>query len=284
MDETISAEATHLPSVATVKLPVSVDEALRQWAEYQELTRKLLNDNDYQRLGGKKFKKKSAWRKYARAFNISDRVTFEHIERDEQGFPIFARIRVEATHPSGRVAEADHECHRSERCCPAARLEHCDSKGRGGHKCCVEGCDGRKHWPHPGDIAATALTRSKNRAISDLIGAGEVSAEEMEREERSEPARKPELASVTVPETEPSITVAQRHQLLVAWRAAGHKDEDVLRWFQARGIENRKEILQARFNSILGRLSNKTSLSEPEPNEDQQEPAPPPIETDDIPF
>ena len=40
------------------------------------------------------------------------------------------------------------------------------------------------HWGHPGDVAATALTRAKNRAISDLIGAGEVSAEEIEREQQ----------------------------------------------------------------------------------------------------
>lgn len=159
----------------TVALPVSVDEALRQWKDYQDLTELLLNDSDYQRIGTTRFKKKSAWRKYARAFNITDRVTFEHIERAEDGFPLWARIRVEARATNGRTAEADHECHIGERCC----AQPCPKRNWNDHYCCPADCNGRKHWSHPGDLPATALTRAKNRAISDLIGAGEVSAEEM---------------------------------------------------------------------------------------------------------
>lgn len=164
----------------TVSLAVSVNEALAEWKEYQDLTHQLLDDSDYQSIGKKKFKKKSAWRKYARAFNISDRVTYEEIIREEDGFPIYARIRVEARHTNGRTSEADHECHISERCCPAAHGLPCDKSSWNSHSCCARGCVGRQHWSHPGDIPATATTRAKNRAISDLIGAGEVSAEEMD--------------------------------------------------------------------------------------------------------
>lgn len=163
---------------STVKLPCTVDEALTQWREYQELTRKLLDESDYQKAGDKKFKKKSAWRKYARAFNISDEVVFEHIERGPDHFPLYARVRVRATASNGRTEEADHECHVKERCCKSGcwfKHDHCDPD-----------CDGRIHWAHPGDLPATALTRAKNRAISDLIGAGEVSAEEISDEERKE--------------------------------------------------------------------------------------------------
>jgi hypothetical protein len=164
----------------TVSLPITVEEAVKQWDEYQRLTQSLLNATDFQKIGSRSFKKKSAWRKYARAFNISDRVTHEEIARAEDGFPLFARIRVEASHPNGRTAEADHECHVKERCCPASTGANCDKKTWRGHYCCTTGCNGRLHWSHPGDLPATALTRAKNRAISDLIGAGEVSAEEME--------------------------------------------------------------------------------------------------------
>ncbi len=180
-----------LVKAETVSLPVSVSEALRQWNEYQELTRQLLNETDYQDIGKIRFKKKSAWRKYARAFNISDRVSQEEIKRDNDGFPIWARIRVEASAPNGRTAEADHECHVSERCCPAARGHVCDKAGYEKHTCCPQGCDGRIHWSHPGDLPATALTRAKNRAISDLIGAGEVSAEEMEGQHPIDNVAKP---------------------------------------------------------------------------------------------
>jgi hypothetical protein len=172
---------------STVALPVSVEQALEEWKQYQELTTKLLNDSDYQKIGAKRFKKKSAWRKYARAFNITDRVTYEHIERDADGFPIWARIRVEAMATNGRTAEADHECHIGERCCPARTNDFCNKRNWKGHTCCKANCNQRLHWSHPGDLPATALTRAKNRAIADLIGAGEVSAEEMaERKDLNE--------------------------------------------------------------------------------------------------
>lgn len=168
-----------LVATSTVALPVSVEQALDDWNAYQELTRRLLNETDFQKIGQRSFKKKSAWRKYARAFNITDRVTFEHIERADDGFPLWARIRVEASHPNGRTSEADHECHLSERCCSASQGTACEKSTWKGHYCCRLGCTGRAHWSHPGDLPATALTRAKNRAIADLIGAGEISAEEM---------------------------------------------------------------------------------------------------------
>ena len=176
----------YLPAIRaqTVSLPASIDKTIQEWEAYQELTCRLLDDSDYQSVGSKRFKKKSAWRKYAKAFHISDQVTFEKIERDERGFPLFARIRVRATHvPSGRYAEADHECHVFERCCPAAEGQPCTKKGY--HTHCTKGCNGKIHWSHPGDLPATATTRAKNRAISDLIGAGEVSAEEMTEQDRT---------------------------------------------------------------------------------------------------
>lgn len=164
----------------TVSLPITVEQAIRDWNEYQRLTLELLNATDYQKIGTRQFKKKSAWRKYARAFNITDRVTYEDIKRSDDGFPIWARIRVQAEAANGRTAEADHECHVKERCCLAASGLSCEKRTWRGHTCCIPGCNGRLHWSHPGDLPATALTRAKNRAISDLIGAGEVSAEEME--------------------------------------------------------------------------------------------------------
>ena len=50
---------------------VNVDQALQEWEAYQTITEKMLDDTDYQQIQGRAFKKKSAWRKYARAFNIT---------------------------------------------------------------------------------------------------------------------------------------------------------------------------------------------------------------------
>jgi hypothetical protein len=168
---------------------INVDQAVEEWDRYQELTKRLLNESDYQTIGKRKFKKKSAWRKYAKAFNISCEVLTQEVQRTEDGYPLFARVVVRATEPSGRWQDADHECHVSEKCCPAALKANCSKESWRTHTCCKPGCDGRLHFSHPGDLPAIAFTRAKNRAISDLIGAGEVSAEEMtERPDNGETA------------------------------------------------------------------------------------------------
>ncbi|KKN74321.1 hypothetical protein LCGC14_0391220 [marine sediment metagenome] len=195
------------PQPTSLTVPGGVDNALKEWEDYQRLTQDLLNESDYQQIGRSKFKKKSAWRKYARAFNISDRVTFEHIERDERGRPLWARIRVVAIAPNGRTAEADQEAHIDEKCCPQAEGEECNPRGR--HTHCEGGCSGRIHWSHDGDIPAVALTRAKNRAISDLIGAGEVSSEEMQRSENEE-RDQPQNATSRPPRPENSTHAARR--------------------------------------------------------------------------
>jgi hypothetical protein len=71
----------------------------------------------------------------------------------------------------------------------------------------VDQCNGRLHFSHPGDVSATAFTRAKNRAISDLIGAGEISAEEAIQETgqggRERPARRP-AATASAPAAPPA--------------------------------------------------------------------------------
>jgi hypothetical protein len=175
---------TDLVTIAdTVRLPITVDQAIEEWKSYQELCQKLLDASDYQAMGKDKFRKKSGWRKLARAFNLATRIVEKEVERDELGRPTWAGFYVEAsasTRTGPRTAAGYHEAHLRERCCPAAFGKACPKKSREHHDCCPVDCDGWAHWSHPGDIPATAETRATNRAISNLIGAGEVSAEEME--------------------------------------------------------------------------------------------------------
>jgi len=142
--------------VDTAMLPVDVEQAIVEWKAYQELTERLIDKTDYQNIGPKRFKKKSAWRKYAKAFNLSCEIIDKIVERGEDGKIQYADFVVRATAPSGRYAEAWASCSRTERA-----------------------------FSHDQDIAATAQTRAENRAISDLIGAGEVSAEEMAKPGRA---------------------------------------------------------------------------------------------------
>ena len=145
-----------------------VDIAIEQWDAYQKLRKGLLNETDYQEIIVKEkdsegnyvkvkrhFKKKSAWQKLSRAFNVDTKIVDRDIERTKMGRVKEAYYCVRATLPNGRSVESDALCSRSE-------------KGKD------------KVSDHT--IMSTAKTRATNRAIAELIGAGEVSAEEMTAE------------------------------------------------------------------------------------------------------
>lgn len=135
---------------------VDVNQALADWEAYQQITEKMLNESDYQNIGGKAFKTKSAYRKYARAFNVTTKIIKEEIIKDEKlGRKVQeANFIVRATLPDGRYCDGFGNCSSTE----------------------------NKTFSKPNhDIPATAQTRATNRAIADLIGAGDVSAEEMEQ-------------------------------------------------------------------------------------------------------
>lgn len=147
-----------------------VNTAIGQWKDYQKLCKGLLDKNDYQKIIVKEknengayikserhFKKKSAWQKLARAFNVDTHIIAHEIMRTKMGRVKEAYYCVRASLPNGRSVESDALCSRSE-----------------------IGKD--KVSDHT--IMATAKTRATNRAIAELIGAGEVSAEEMNAEKR----------------------------------------------------------------------------------------------------
>jgi len=137
-----------IPSLL-LKPIASANEIVQAWQDYQELKSKLLSETDYQIAAGKKFIKKSGLRKLATAFGISTDVIKE--ERKEYKDYFVYEITVKAIAPSNRFATACASCASNERA--FAHIEN--------------------------DVRATAQTRASNRAISDLIGGGEVSAEEM---------------------------------------------------------------------------------------------------------
>ena len=138
-----------------VKLPISVNEAVENWKKFLELKSRLLDKSDYQNIGGKVFIKKSGWRKLAQVFNITDSIVSEKRTDREDG-SILWEFEAKATAPNGRYSIG---------------VGSCDSRERNFSK--------KEH-----DVKSTAHTRSKSRAISDLIGGGEVSAEEIDVEEK----------------------------------------------------------------------------------------------------
>ena len=151
--------ATYIPNVK---------DAIKQWKAYQQLCGKegILDESDYQTIRvrekdpetGKyvtverEFKKKSAWQKLARAFNVDTKIVSRELQRTKTGSINEAYYCVCATLPNGRSVESDALCSRKE-------------KGKS------------KVSDHA--IMSTAKTRATNRAIAELIGAGETSGDEM---------------------------------------------------------------------------------------------------------
>ncbi len=136
-----------------VKPLVSPEKAAEDWALFESLKAKLLTDEDYQSIAGKRYIKRSGFRKIAVYFGLSDRILEqERIDRDDGSFSW--RIVVEVEAPNGRVSTGVGACDSRER--KFAHIEH--------------------------DVYAIAHTRAKSRAISDMVAGGAVSAEEMEAE------------------------------------------------------------------------------------------------------
>ena len=157
-------------ALAAQPLPLDPEQAREAMALYREMSSALLDPaEDLQviqtRSGPSQFPKRSAFQKLANAYRVSTEIRSEVTDRAEDGTLLRHRAIVRATHPDGRFAEGDGACAASE-----------ERFKRGGDKI--------EH-----DLPATAVTRATNRAISNLVAFGAVSAEEAESETNgSEPA------------------------------------------------------------------------------------------------
>lgn len=159
--ETSSAEVAVVEAAGTatgVLMPYDADEVKGAMEAYQKAVAAVLDDSDWQDAGrNEKFIKKSGWRKIAKAFGLSVSRVESGVERDSEGNPVRAFAVYRATAPNGQSQDGDGYCSVDE---PRFAKE-----------------SSRKKLEN--DMRATATTRAKNRAISDLVGMGEVSAEEV---------------------------------------------------------------------------------------------------------
>ena len=144
--------------------------AAKDWHVFLELKQKLLDEHDYQLIAGKRFIKKSGFRKLSVVFNLSDEIVeHEKIVREDETF--YWRIVTMVTAPNGRTSVG---------------VAICDSRERN-----------FAHAEH--DVYSTCHTRAKNRAISDMVAGGVVSAEEMSpQHETLRPEEKNSLAEVVL--------------------------------------------------------------------------------------
>ena len=170
-NELVAVEQSTAPSTIQPLQTVDVKAAKDFMDNYQELVEALLDKSDYQAIrtaeGIKQSKKKSAWRKLQTAFNISDDVVEKEIIRDECHRIISARYEVMATLPNGRHCVGTGSCSIFDKVSKKDTKEPTPFELR------------QRFTNAEHDVISTAHTRAKSRAISDLIGAGEVSAEEL---------------------------------------------------------------------------------------------------------
>lgn len=138
-----------VPSLGIITPQITPQQAREAWRAYQELCQAILTPNDFVKVNGKDFKKKSAWRKLSTAFNLSTEIVKE--ERTDYEDYFVVRITARTTAPNGRFMDGTGSCASNER--SFSHKEH--------------------------DVRSTAETRSKNRSIADMIGGGEVSFEEV---------------------------------------------------------------------------------------------------------
>ena len=158
--------------------PGDVDQIILMLRAFDDFKNKALSRSDYAVIKGKKSVKRSGWSKYAVACNVSTELREEQVEeRDSSRVYHFVYRAIHL--PSGRYADAVGSASEKEKT--------------------------EEEWNHPEhDVRSLAQTRAYNRAISNLVGGGEISAEELSAEavgnEGQPPQSRPQVRTQPPPQ------------------------------------------------------------------------------------
>jgi hypothetical protein len=185
----MTAKITALATIDPPPVPAPLfggKEMAQAFSAYQQLQATLDQAMPDQiiKLGGRPFRRKGYWRAVATAFNLTLELVEERREVHgtfEDGHDNFVFFVVyKATTPTGRSGIGDGSC---------AALEKASRTDR--NKWAVLPFQATEH-----NVRSHAHTRACNRAVSNLVGFGEVSAEELERdddEHQAAPSQLPPL-------------------------------------------------------------------------------------------
>ena len=165
-----------LPMTVEEKAIMPVKDISEAFSAYRDLQVKLdqMMPDQIMEISGKKFRKKGYWQAVATAFNLSLELVGESKEKGEKDWGF--TVTYKASSPVGRSAMGDGSCFASE-------------KSRGRMQATVH------------NVRAHAHTRAINRAISNLVGFGEVSADEINMNEKWSDAdedQRPESANIVM--------------------------------------------------------------------------------------
>ena len=173
--ETVVDTVIQLPEIpkqtGSIVKPIDVEGTLEAFKMFQDIKTRLLSVNDFMKFGtdgkpthdkdGKGYIKKEGWLKIKTAFGISISLgkPYRTDGEDSDGYYYLWTVPVRATAPNGQYHEAYGACSSRK---PFFSKKH-----------------GEKINPKEEDILLTAQTVGINRAVSGLVGGGELSAEEM---------------------------------------------------------------------------------------------------------
>jgi hypothetical protein len=206
-------EATPLPVFGGAAMV----QALEAYRNLQASLDRAMPDQIMQ-LDGRPFRKKGYWRAVAVAFHLTvepvseTREVNSHFDDGRENFGWVVSYKVTA--PNGRSAVGDGSCFAIEKA-RRFRCPHPESPGsRRTLHFPAETCpdyDPAFSWKSlppqatEHNIRSHAHTRAMNRAVSNLVGFGEVSAEEMDRDEHHTTVSATTAAAPAVPSTSPAM-------------------------------------------------------------------------------
>jgi hypothetical protein len=176
-----------------IVLPVSIEGMQKAWDRFQQVKKALLSSDvvKYNKFGyiadsgdeGKDYIVKSGWRKIATAFNLSIDMNIGEPKKiygeDGEGKYYTWLFPVRAIAPNGKYQDSIGAC--------SSRKAFFSKKNK------------QRIDPQEEDIILMAQTVGINRAISDLVGGGEVSGEEMIGKERNTSEQPKAIITTTQP-------------------------------------------------------------------------------------
>jgi hypothetical protein len=257
----MTAKSTALATVDATPPPVpmfgasAMSSAFRAYQQLQHTLDEAMADQVIT-IEGRKFRRKGYWRGVATAFNLTLELVEERREIHgtfEDGHDNFVFFVVyKATAPNGRAAIGDGAC---------AALEKANR--REANKWAKLPWQATEH-----NVRSHAHTRAFNRAVSSLVGFGEVSAEELEREDDERPEAMPATTSLppdssastsvtrpVTPRVHPDsrpLTEPQRRKLFASAKGKW-PDTDTLKaaLYLAFGVDSTKDLRMADYEQAL---------------------------------
>jgi len=253
-DTMVVQENTSPTAVIDAPLPVFTGEqmtrALTAYRDLQHALDRSMPDQIMQ-LDGKAFRKKGYWRALAVAFNLTVELVSEQREihdtfadgRDNFGYLVTYR----ALAPNGRIETGDGACFAYEK-----------AKRRGDADPWAE--LPKQATEH--NVRSHAHTRAFNRAVSNLVGFGEVSAEEVTREEADalprpavQPPRRQHEPATMPPTGARKISEAQAKRFFAIAKGAGWQNDELQAFLTAEySLKHSRDMLLSDYEAAVKKV------------------------------